>query len=112
MKYALIALVYLVLVILASIIQNPIPGEGTNYALHFIEYVILSFLIYLAVKNKKNPYFIAIVISSFFAIFTEILQVFISFRTFNPLDSLAGILGSLLILILKFRPKRGIWVKL
>ncbi|MFH1592043.1 MAG: VanZ family protein [Candidatus Woesearchaeota archaeon] len=114
MKYALIALIYLVLVILASVIPNPISGESTNYFIHFLEFFILSSLVYLAAKHykRKSPYLVAILASSFFAVLTEVLQGFISFRTFNPLDSLAGILGSLLILILKLKPKKGVWIKI
>ena len=103
MNYLVITIIYLIVIIGAAIIPNPIKGEGINYVLHSIEFFIFSALIFLTATHykKKSPYILAIGISFISVIFIETIQSFISYRTFNLIDILAGILGSLLILIKK-----------
>ena len=113
MKYLLVTLVYLILIFIATVVNNPISSESTNYFLHFVEFAILSFLIYFTAKQyTKKPYFYAIGITSLLAVLTEVIQIFISARTFNLLDSLAGIIGSFLILILKIKQRKKIFINI
>ena len=68
--------------------------------LHGLEFLVLSFL--LLNIFKKNKYFYAIVVSFLVNTGLEGLQLLISYRKFNPYDILAGLIGSLLILGVKF----------
>ncbi len=108
MKQIFSLIVFFMLVILLAVIPNPISGVAVNYFLHFIEFSVISYVLLLIAKsqNRKNSFFMAVATAIIISVVLEIIQVFIPFRTFNPLDILAGAMGSFVILILKVKHKK------
>ncbi len=77
-----------------------------NYE-HIIEYGLLSFLFYRAIKHsnlklKRSPFFYAILFSLIYALTDEIHQIFVPLRGFDKYDLLADTLGSSCILVFKW----------
>ena len=104
MKYIIILLAFIALMIILAIIPNPVKSEATNYGFHIFEYIILSLILLKICQhyNLKYKYFITILTSSIIAITTEIIQIYVPYRTFNPYDALSSIGGSILVSLIYF----------
>jgi len=87
--------------------EKGLPIE--RWAMHIIEYTILSFLLYRALvksKFKKNSFLLAILISIFYGLTDEVHQIFVVGRYFDFLDLiLDGIGASLMQVLIKIKNK-------
>ncbi len=92
-------LAYLVIVVLAAVIPNPISGVGVNYFLHGVEYFILATLSLRFFKHfkVKKSYLFAIILTLAVVVSLESLQIFLSYRKFNFYDIIAGLVGTLFV---------------
>ncbi len=104
MRHWILFIIYLSVVIVIALTPNPLKDIASNnqqYLLHAFEYFILSVLALnvMFYHNSKHPYRNAILISILIAVFTEFLQIFLTYRTFNPIDILFDTLGSFFVLI-------------
>ncbi len=71
--------------------------------IHFVEYGILSLLVYNAFKQhsffNKDVIFYSIMFSFIYAITDEVHQIFIPFREFSVYDLIADFIGSCSVFI-------------
>lgn len=71
-----------------------------DYFVHFCAYFGFYFLLIIGsfrrkfIISKKEFHFF-VVLTLLFSVVTEIIQYFLSYRTFNPLDMLSNVLGVL-----------------
>ena len=69
---------------------------GMDKASHFVSYLLHTFLWCMATRNRKIPVFFVVIFSASFGIIMEICQFYLfNGRTFELLDVVANILGSL-----------------
>ena len=105
--YVFLTLLYIVLMFIGSLIPG-IGGIGilshnkVMYFLHFIEFVILGFLLFKVFYfyGSKNPHLMVFSFGIIIAFLTEFVQLFISYRSFNVLDIAADGIGLLVALYL------------
>ena len=104
--WALVA-VYIVLIIFASSYTGLSKQfiSANDKILHFIEFFILSLILFLAFKasGAKYPYVLAILIAISLGILTELIQIYVPGRSFSIYDIIADILGAVTILIIKLK---------
>lgn len=76
---------------------------GNDKILHFTEFFILMLILLKALShyNFKRHYIPALLIATGFAVFTEVIQIWISYRSFSVYDLVADMAGILLALVLK-----------
>lgn len=106
--YAILALVYVILIFIASLISgfggiNIFSHNKAMYFLHFIEFGVLGLLLFMVFYcyGSKNPYLLTFSTAIAIAVLSEVVQLFVSYRTFNPLDIASdgiGVLAALLII--------------
>ena len=104
MKHIIILLTFVALMVILAVIPNPVKNEATNYGFHITEYIVFS-LIFLNIckhYNLKYKYILIMLISSVIAITTEIIQIYVPYRTFNLYDALSGVGGSVLVSLIYF----------
>ncbi len=93
---------YLYTIILYGASLRPLPDQIANLfsyqdkVMHFIAYTILAILYSLTVKNHLKVLLCALVIGTSI----EILQYFTPYRSFELLDIIADLFGSLLGILL------------
>ena len=74
-----------------------------SWAMHVIEYAILSLLLYRALiksRFKKYSIILAIIISALYGLSDEIHQLFVPGRAFDVLDLIFDFTGAILMQIL------------
>ena len=125
-KYWLPLIVYLIIIFYISSLQNPgiSFSEKTgvrlynisNYIYHTIEFGLLSFLFWRALKNSsyEHPQTYTIILSTTYAISDELHQLFVPTRLFSLLDISFDIIGILsvqsiisIIYLYRIRNKRN-----
>ena len=72
-----------------------------DYFIHFCAYFGFYFLLIISNFSRKfiiskKEFLFFVVLTLLFSIVTEIIQHFLSYRTFNPLDMLSNVLGVVL----------------
>jgi len=90
-------------------IGSSIPGTGVDTGppgvdklLHLIEYLILSFLLFSAMREEFphapeiRLFLYSIVISSLYGLTDEIHQLFVTFRDCSVFDMIMNVIGSIL----------------
>ncbi len=74
---------------------------GIDKASHFVSYLLHTFLWCMATRNRKIPIYFVVIFSASFGIIMEICQFYLfNGRTFELLDVMANILGSVAGVIL------------
>ena len=103
-KYWLPVIFYMIFIFYLSSLPNPIeqviPGKALPYfnfdhfIYHIIEYLILSFLLYRALKTiSEKPEILTILISTLYAITDEMHQYFVPGRISSVFDISFDIFG-------------------
>ena len=100
--HILLISVYIIVIFILSVIPKPgnidiFSYNKFMYFLHFIEFGILAFLVFITFLhyNNDNPYLSTFYVVIAIAILSEIAQLFVSYRGFNPLDIAADGIGAL-----------------
>ena len=75
-------------------------GIRWDYPMHFIVFFILALLfgywrISLAANNRRREITWFLIVGAVYAVSTECIQLFIVYRSFNPLDLMYNVLGVL-----------------
>ncbi len=97
----LLLILWMIVIVILSIIpmnqETKIEIGGTPFRLDYLEhfgvFFILGFLYVLSSKKDLPKYINKISILIIYAVITEIIQLFIPGRTFNPWDLIYNILG-------------------
>ncbi len=104
--YVSLALVYIILIFIASLISgvgniNIFSHNKVMYLLHFIEFALLGFLVFhlFYFHGSKSPHLLTFSTVIVIAVLSEFVQLFVSYRAFNPLDIAADAAGAFLALI-------------
>ena len=121
-KHWLPVFLYIILIYYLSSLHNPagLLSEKTGikfysitpYIYHMLEFGLLSFLFWRALKNSnsENPHIHAISFSILYAIFDEIHQIFVPTRVFSFIDISFNVLGILsvqsIIIIVHYYKRR------
>ncbi|MEA1887445.1 MAG: VanZ family protein [Bacteroidota bacterium] len=100
----LLALWVILIITLALLPELPVPRIGgkpipirLDYPVHFIEHILLAILAiisFVKYKSEQQTILITLLFLILFAIFAEMLQIFIPFRSFELQDlglNIAGI---------------------
>ena len=106
LKYWLPVIVYMGLIFYLSSLSNPVKTltpkgldvyfDLPHFFYHIFEYMILSFLLFRALKvNSKYPQSLAIIITITYAITDELHQSFVSGRISSLLDILLDSFGAI-----------------
>jgi VanZ family protein len=106
--YTFLCLYCVVLVVLSSLPQSTeIKSAGVDKYYHLGAYGFLTFILYFTLTFqdriflfKKYSASFTLLLTSIFGILNEMHQLFIPSRSFNKLDLLANIFGSVLVLII------------
>lgn len=101
----------IVLVVLSSLPQSTgIKSNGVDKYYHLGAYAFLSFIVFFTLTFqarislfKRYSASFTLLLTTIFGMLNELHQLFIPSRSFNKLDLLANILGSLLmVIVIKF----------
>ena len=104
--FLLITLAYVLLILIASFMPAPdyriFSSNNWMYFWHFVEYLILSLLLFMTLFHygADNPHLVTFTLAILVAVGTELVQVFIPYRAFNPLDIGTDGLGALATLLI------------
>jgi VanZ family protein len=96
---------WLIIVLIISVI--PIPETGINSELHldkvvhFLLYGITAILFYkvLRLGLKQGYIFFPIALASLYGLLLEVVQHFVSYRSFSLADIIANILGAMVFVL-------------
>jgi VanZ family protein len=107
LPYKYLALIYALLIFIVSAIPSLTPPNLgfvlQDKILHFIEYSLFSFLLFLAFFTsgrqflKKNVFFLSCLIGMVYAVTDEIHQGFVSGRSREFFDFVADSLGIIMV---------------
>jgi VanZ family protein len=102
-------------------IGSSIPGDrigletpGIDKLLHTIEYLVLSILLYSALKlqislGERAVFWFTVAGSSLYGLSDEVHQIFVPLREFDPADIACDASGAILGSYLMFRIANNVW---
>ena len=106
--YWLPLVLYVIVIFILAIIPvtsklNVLSYNSSMYVLHAFEFFVLAVLIFRLFSYFKleYPYLFTLVLVVLLGLLTETVQLLISYRSFNPFDLLADIIGGSFILLKK-----------
>ena len=106
--YWLPLVLYVIVIFILAIIPvtsklNVLSYNSSMYVLHAFEFFVLAVLIFRLFSYFKleYPYLFTLVLVALLGLLTETVQLLISYRSFNPFDLLADIIGGSFILLKK-----------